>query len=200
MTFVQLFAPVRRVIRYTLRWLRFTASAREHSTPVREHSAPVREHSPPVREHATPVREQSTPVREHAPPASERLPCPAPLGASEDDSPHSHAVNLIQWLVFHELTNGISHRRIVQQYDNMCREYEWEGYHWNLVARQLTRMTTKKKVYKEFMDPIYDRTRMRRVYPINKNIDVITLLYSTDHKAIQTREVELKDRVPRNWR
>ena len=89
---------------------------------------------------------------------------PTPLGPAEL-TPDRHARQLIDWITVHdEWGDGLLFVEILAAYGRMCVRFGWSPRPWNPIARELTKRTTGRKVFRWTRFP--DGTRHRlRFYP-----------------------------------
>ena len=91
-------------------------------------------------------------------------------------SPRRHAQTLLEWL----WKNGYGSAEFLaadmqRTYIELCRELNWAVRPWNPVARELTRLTTGRKIYRWVLrDGIRHRLRVYQVpTPDQANVDAI---------------------------
>jgi hypothetical protein len=67
-------------------------------------------------------------------------------------SPKQHAEMLVGWLTRYNWEIELRYPQMLQLYRQMCRHLNWAVRPWNPVAREVTRLTTGRKVYRWFRD------------------------------------------------
>ena len=106
---------------------------------------------------AAPIRK---PVRISTPKRSAR-----PTWRPALEPPDVHANRLLDWLQSEGgLTGELRVEEIQHIYRHMCADIGWEERPWNPVAREFTRLTTGKKVYRWF--DLEDGRHKLRIYPV----------------------------------
>lgn len=100
-----------------------------------------------------------TPEREAAAPAV--VPYPEPTRKS----PKQHARLLLKYLIENAITGEHRPDGMKDFYLDMCIEEYLHVLHWNVVAKEFTKLTTKKKVYRWIADEKGIKHRLR-VYPV----------------------------------
>jgi len=163
-------------------WIRFfpwsvpsnsPAPTQDRPAPTQDHPAPTQDHPAPTQDRSAPTMDSPALGQDHAEPVTnhaESLEGLKPLASDDDDSPKAYAIELVRWLRIKGLTGGIDHRCIRREYELMCTQFDWPPRPWNPVARELTFLTTGKKVYRHItmQDGTYRRLR---IYPIGSNMD-----------------------------
>lgn len=84
----------------------------------------------------------------------------------ERHSPRQHAKQLLKWLAEHEIAGPLRTDEIKDYYVEMIIDLYWHTCHWNLVAKEFTRLTSKKKKYAWVRDERTGKRHKLRIYPL----------------------------------
>lgn len=108
-----------------------------------------------------------TPKRE----ARNRTPAVNPPGYPEPirKSPKQHARLLLKYMLENDVMGEHRPDDMKAFYVDMCVEEYLHIHHWNVVAKEFTRLTTKKKVYRWIADEKGTKHRLR-VYPVTGTV------------------------------
>lgn len=115
----------------------------------------------------------SLPVKDITPKRESKKIAPAinPPGYPEPlrKSPRQQARRLIEYLRTNGIEGDIRPNDLKDYYADMCIEEYWHTHHWNVVAKEFTKLTTKKKVYRWIADEKGIKHRLR-VYPVKGTV------------------------------
>lgn len=84
-------------------------------------------------------------------------------------SPKQHARLLLKYLVENAITGEHRPDDMKDFYVDMCIDEYLHIHHWNVVAKEFTKLTTKKKVYRWIADEKGTKHRLR-VYPVKGTV------------------------------
>lgn len=115
---------------------------------------------------AAPTSEHCAGVEEPLVPTPDERSSPVPCWRTALYPPEAHARRLLWWLrEVNRPSRDLLAAELQSVYRSMCLELNWAVRSWNPVAREFTKLTTRRKVYRWFLHP-EDGTRHRlRVYP-----------------------------------
>ena len=119
---------------------------------------------------ATPARKEpglsARSTHEHGViPTPRQLPSPTPCCRTALYQPRQHAFQLVSWFEEKRWSGELVFADMLASYWAMCVDCNWAVRPWNPVAREFTKLTTGRKVYRWFRLSDGKLHRLR-VYPI----------------------------------
>lgn len=81
-------------------------------------------------------------------------------------SPRQHAKELLERLICMGVEGPLRPEELRDYYVDMIIDYYWLDHPWNVIAREFTKLTTKKKKYTWVRDGRTGKRHKLRVYPI----------------------------------
>lgn len=81
-------------------------------------------------------------------------------------TPRQQARRLLEYLAANGIDGEIRPDDLKDYYVDMCIDLYWHIHHWNVIAKEFTAITTKKKVYRWIVDEKTGAKHRLRVYPV----------------------------------
>lgn len=121
------------------------------------------------KQHLPPPAVLSLPAKDITPKCETRKLSPAIVAPNYPEpvrkSPKQHARLLLKYLLEDGITGEHRPDDMKAFYVDMCIDEYLHIHHWNVVAKEFTKLTTKKKVYRWIADEKGIKHRLR-VYPV----------------------------------